>query len=769
MSFESVRGFAGSGLLLHSTSTLRLPQRAIVEASLRKAGFALEERYVDWDDTPDVVLVRRLSSWPGPSADRRRSVRRMCEHAFVRWSGQLIEQDEQGRLPGRIGEGVVRTFDAPEALDTRFYEVRAKSALNRVPRASRMPFEWTVNPYRGCTHACTYCADGATPVLMADGRTKPLGALVVGDRILGTELRGGRRRYVETEVLDHWSTIKPAFRTTFEDGTALITSGDHRLLTVRGWRRVAGAGHGGARRLHLARHDELLGTGRFDRPPDDSPDYRRGYLCGLIRGDERLVSLEGLRPDGTRWTDRGLRLALADLEALRRARTFMGSAGMSAGELVVDGTTGYRPTRRAHELTPVAAAGDLRAWPIDPSDEWRKGFLAGIFDAAGASDGVALRIVGADRAVAGWTIACLAGLGFDAIEERAGPDRRRVIRLQGAMRERLRFFQLTDPAVTRKRTLSGAAVESGAATRVVSVEPLRRATRLYDVTTGTGDYIAGGVVSHNCFARPTHEYLDLGAGRDFEREIVVKVNVPEVLRAELTRPSWRRQHVALGTNTDPYQWVEGRYELMRGIWEALRDAANPCSILTKSPLLLRDVDLLQEIAARTEVSACLSVPTLDEKAWRASEPRTPNPRARLTAVAALNRAGIPTGILIAPLMPGINDAPEQVEEIIALATEAGAVSIGGITLHLRGSVRGVFFDWLRGYRPDLVPRYERLYARGAYVKEAERRRIERAAGLPTRPLEADRQRFGRRDGMRQSVDRRSAMPEPSPPQQTRLF
>ena len=100
-----------------------------------------------------------------------------------------------------------------------------------------------------------------------------------------------------------------------------------------------------------------------------------------------------------------------------------------------------------------------------------------------------------------------------------------------------------------------------------------------------------------CFARPTHEYLDLGPGRDFEREIVVKVNVPEVLRAELRRPSWTGAHVALGTNTDPYQWVEGRYKLMRGIWEALRDAANPCSILTKSPLVLRDVDLLREIRA----------------------------------------------------------------------------------------------------------------------------------------------------------------------------
>jgi DNA repair photolyase len=229
-----------------------------------------------------------------------------------------------------------------------------------------------------------------------------------------------------------------------------------------------------------------------------------------------------------------------------------------------------------------------------------------------------------------------------------------------------------------------------------------------------------------CFARPTHRYLDFDAGRDFEREIVVKINAPEVLRVELARPAWGHEHVALGTNTDPYQWVEGRYKLMRGIWEALRDAANPCSVLTKSPLLLRDLDLMLEIAERTEFSAMLSIPTLDEKAWRATEPHTPSPRARLEAVAELNRAGIPTGVLIAPLMPGINDAPEQIEPLLAGALEAGAQRIGGTTLHLRGEVRDVFMDWMRRERPELVERYEEMYRRGAYAPAEERKRL---AGL----------------------------------------
>src|SRR4051794_16596740 len=229
-----------------------------------------------------------------------------------------------------------------------------------------------------------------------------------------------------------------------------------------------------------------------------------------------------------------------------------------------------------------------------------------------------------------------------------------------------------------------------------------------------------------CFARPTHKYLDFNAGRDFEREIVVKVNVPEVLRAELSRPSWTHEHVALGTNTDPYQWVEGRYKLMPAIWEAFRDTGTPCSILTKSPLLLRDLPKLLEIKERgIPITASLSVPTLEEKAWRATEPHTPHPKARLEAVAELNGAGIPTGILIAPLMPGINDAPHQLEPLLAAAHEAGATSVGGVTLHLRGEVRKVFMDWLGMARPDLVPRYRELYRNGSNAPVDERRRLAR--------------------------------------------
>jgi DNA repair photolyase len=185
----------------------------------------------------------------------------------------------------------------------------------------------------------------------------------------------------------------------------------------------------------------------------------------------------------------------------------------------------------------------------------------------------------------------------------------------------------------------------------------------------------------------------------------------------------------------------------------MRDARNPCSILTKSPLLLRDLPLMREIAAVTDIHANLSIPTLDAKAWRATEPHTPHPRARLEAVAELNRAGIPTGVLVAPLMPGINDAPEQVEPLLEAAAEAGATGIGGIALHLRGEVKQIFFDWLRSYRPDLVETYERLYARGAYAPDAER---ERLAALLRRPGVPPPSRFRVRDAEDALPDRAAA-------------
>ena len=216
-----------------------------------------------------------------------------------------------------------------------------------------------------------------------------------------------------------------------------------------------------------------------------------------------------------------------------------------------------------------------------------------------------------------------------------------------------------------------------------------------------------------CFARPTHEYLGLDGGRDFEQRIVVKINAVERLRADLREPSWAGETIALGTNTDPYQPCEGRYRLTQGIAETLTEAGNPFSILTKSTMIVRDRDVLAEAAGRGLFRAAFSVGTLDEDVWRMSEPGTPPPTRRLDALARLTDAGIRCSVLVAPIIPGLSDDPEQLEQVVRAAFEAGAESVTPIVLHLRPGVRELFMPWLEGVRPDLVERYQRLYHRRA--------------------------------------------------------
>jgi DNA repair photolyase len=223
-----------------------------------------------------------------------------------------------------------------------------------------------------------------------------------------------------------------------------------------------------------------------------------------------------------------------------------------------------------------------------------------------------------------------------------------------------------------------------------------------------------------CFARPTHEYLGLDGGDDFERRIVVKINAVERLAAELARPSWGGDHIAMGTNTDPYQQCEGRYRLTRGILEQLGAARNPFSILTKSTMVQRDTDVLVAAAERTSVRVNFSIGTLDEEVWRISEPGTPPPWKRVEALAHLTAAGIECGVLIAPILPGLSDGEEQLSAVVRAVIGAGAVSISSIGLHLRPGVRELFMPWLARTRPDLVPRYEALYgSRSGYLARAE--------------------------------------------------
>jgi DNA repair photolyase len=638
----------------------------------------------------------------------------------MRWDAQRLDFEEPETLPGLpTVRGLLRSVEVPEFPGLTFHEVRAKSALNAVPKGSAMPFGHTINTFRGCSHACVYCISGDTNVLMADGSQRRIAELQVGDRIIGTELRGKYRYYVETDVRAHWSTVKPAQRVTLADGTEIIASGDHRFLTGRGWKHVTGTGSGWGRRPHLTTNDSLLGFGRTVHTPKESPDYRRGYLTGMIRGDATLGTYRLMRTDRGESVVHQFRLALIDVQALVRSQEYLLDEGIRTSQFdFAPATESRRAMRgiRTQRAVDVAHIRGLIAWPEAASDEWRRGFLAGIFDAEGSRSQHVLRITNCDGAMLTRTIESLASFGFDAVLE----DRRREnglchVRVRGGLKEHLRFVHLVDPAIRRKCQVQGTAIKSSADLRVRAVEDLGLEMPMFDITTGTGDFIANGVVSHNCFARSTHEWLELDSGKDFDQQIVVKTNVVEVLRRELARPSWNREHVALGTNTDPYQRAEGRYRLMPGVIDALARSGTPFSILTKGTLARRDLPLLAAASRDVPIGMGVSMAIWDDDLHAALEPGAPTPRARLDLVRAITDAGLPCGVFLAPVLPGLTDGRQHLAAAIGAIAEAGATGVTVLPLHLRPGAREWFTSWLAREHPGLVGRYEQLYGRGAYV------------------------------------------------------
>ena len=477
--------------------------------------------------------------------------------------------EQADALPGLARlNNLVRSVSTPEFAGVTFHEVLAKSALNKVPGGGgALPFGWTINPYRGCSHACAYCLTPDTLILMADGRHKPLASVRVGDLVMGTRQAGGYRRYTSSRVLARWNTHKRAHRVTLADGTEIVASGDHRFLTERGWKHVTGSMVGRHRRPSLTTNDSLMGFGMGGTYVREAP-RDNGVVC-------------------TRVTD--------------------------------------------------------------------------------------------------------------------GP----------AMRSR--FFDVVVPAISTKVRFAGLAITSDADLRVTSVEDLGVDLDMIDITTETGDFIANGVVSHNCFARPTHRYLELNMGTDFDREIVVKVNVAEVLRKELAKPSWARHPVALGTNTDPYQRAEGRYALMPQIITALADSGTPFSILTKGTLLRRDLDLIAHAATRVPVDLAMSIAVYDDELQRSVEPGTPSTKARLETVRAVREHGLECSVFMMPILPYLTDSREHLDAALAAAKDAGASSVLYTALHLKPGVKQWFMLWLEREHPELVPKYEAMYASKTYA------------------------------------------------------
>jgi DNA repair photolyase len=633
----------------------------------------------------------------------------------------------KGSVPPGSAPRLFRATGARVNPHVEWVEVQVKSVLNRV---QGMPFRWSINPYRGCEHACVFCLGPETRILMADGSHKSLSEVRVGEWIYGTEVQGFYRRYVKTQVLACWETEKNAYRITLEDGTELLASGEHRFLTERGWKFVTGNDAGlPTQRPFLTINNKLMGVGAFSSSPQKNSIYMCGYLTGLIRGDGHLGTYRHRRPGRRHEEGQQFCLALTDAEALKRAALYLRDFDIPTYSYVLRRTEDQRKTVseiRTSARSLVAAVRHITAWPTNPPLDWYKGFLAGIYDAEGSFTRGILLITNTNPTIADYIHRGLSLLGFDHITEMRELTRQKPlirVRMLGGLRENLRLLHTVDPAIVRKRDIEGRAVKTKARLKVVSIESLDRRIPMVDITTGTGDFIANGIISHNCYARLTHWYLDQDGVNNWSSRIYVKVNAPQVLRHELARPSWQREEVHLGTATDPYQPAEGTYKISRRILEALRDFQTSVVIVTRSPMVVRDSDVLQQMAQGPGATVCFSVATMDVELAREIEPSVAPPERRLEALRTLAQAGVPTAVLLAPVLPGITDRPEQLAEVVGAAKEYGAASLWTNALHLGDVTRQAFFEYLQHKRPHLVPEYERLY-RGKYAPASYRSRVQ---------------------------------------------
>jgi DNA repair photolyase len=602
------------------------------------------------------------------------------------------------------------TEEEDPAPRTRFYRDTCRTILN-TNDSPDIPFTYSINPYRGCEHGCAYCLLGDTPILMGDGSTRRLADVRVGDTVYGTVRVGWYRRYVLTDVRAHWSVVKPAYRVRLADGTTLVTGPDHRLLTERGWKFVTRA-ESPVQRPFLTPNNKLMGTGAFAAEPEVTDEYRLGYLCGMIRGDGLLGEYH--YPGQRRACDDQFqfRLALADPEGIERTEEYLRHFGIATRRFTFQKEIPNRRELRGIRTSARKAVDRIKsliAWPAEITPGWAAGFLSGVFDAEGSfSEGI-LRITNTCPDIIRHTRESCERLGFSLSNITLDRGRLRQItsmHVRGGLSESLRFLHSTRPAIRRRCSLVGQAVKGSVDLRVVAVEALRIELPLYDITTGTGDFIANGVVSHNCYARPGHEFLGLSAGLDFETQIFVKEDAPELLRQELLSPRWVPQSVSMSGVTDPYQPVERRLQLTRRCLKVFAEFRNPVGLVTKSALVSRDRDVLGELARYQAAHVFLSVTTLDPDLARVMEPRAATPAARLRTIRELTEAGIPVGVLVAPVIPGLTD--HEAPAILRAVRDAGARTAGYVTLRLPFAVKDLFADWLERHFPE---RKERVLGR----------------------------------------------------------
>jgi DNA repair photolyase len=642
------------------------------------------------DDTPPGRIVPIPEDTPKPS--HRFRVADPMRHSLPILRSRGTADDPANRFERLAVElDPEESGSLPHDRETRYLRDASRSILTRNDSPD-VGFEWSLNPYRGCVHGCAYCLVPETSILYADLNWRPLGDVEVGDLLLGFDEfpDPGRDRKLRTSVVeDVWWSRKPTLRVIGEE-TEVVTTEDHRWLRSNGrWAPT--------RRLQRGTALRRLPVPSVDVTEDE--DYRAGYITGISLGDATFRFQPNWRSDKLGFPSAYWRLALTDEEPLRRTARYLQSFRVEVKVRPFQASSLSRRPLRKVETRSLGALARLDAIlrRERPTPSYRRGFLAGFFDAEG-HNGSSLRVYQKGHALLDRFRSYAASLGLDfALEGAWKGNGCRSLRLTGSFAQRMRFFAECRPAIQRKWDSLLGWRPPTEPEPVVAVEK-GRPMDVVDIQTTTGTFFAAGLATHNCYARPSHEYLGFSPGLDFESRIMVKEEAPALLRKELSRPRWRPTPLALSAITDAYQPVERKLALTRRCLEVLEACGHPVAVITKSRLVTRDVDLLASLAARDAAHVTLSVTTLDRRLQRALEPRASPPEHRLEAIRTLAVAGIPVAVNVAPIIPGLTD--HEIPSILEAAAEAGATSAGRVLLRLPWAVKELFEEWLRSHVPD---------------------------------------------------------------------
>ena len=507
----------------------------------------------------------------------------------------------------------------------------------------------------GCQHDCKYCVDGDTLVLMYDGTSKKIKDIEIGDEIYGVEKDISAHKLVKSTILNKWETIKPSYKITLANGVEIICSENHRWLSNRGWKYTIGKMSGENRRPYLTTNNHLIGFTNYSFEVfEETNEYKRGYLTGIINGDGHIgeYHYENQSGGGDQYQ---FRLALKDEDAIVRVANYLNDFEIEVAFFdfsMVDRKTKEEVVHKAirtNKKFNYEKIVDIISVSNEPSKEYLRGFMAGFYDAEGCSYNFAKRVYNTDNKLIDTYVKGLEEFSFKYVFDKEIKTHNgltlKTVRLVGGMSEILRFYQTTLPAIKRKFSFDGIRFKNAGVVnelKVVSIEPYKNEQVLYDITTSTENFIANGVVSHNCYAKSLLDFRKLWNPTNPSIADIEKVKRKIAKLPKDTPP------IRLGGMSDMFQPAEKRHKLTYETIKALNENNIPYLIVTKGAMIADDeyIELLDKDLAHIQIT----VTTTDDKLSTTYE-KASLPSERIKAIEKLQENGFDVQLRLSPFIP----------------------------------------------------------------------------------------------------------------------